>query len=163
MQIDELLHIAGDLSLKSFAWGPGVVETLNNLFAEAKRITPEITGNQALDILKALPPPALTGILAIRLNTATGRPMGEEPPDDKGDSAKTDPPSKKKSIVPLILAGATTLIALIITLVITASAAKTGAAPDEGLVKLVLSTMVEILKLFMPPAPATPTAFLQLL
>ena len=156
MQIDELLHIAGDTTLKSFTWGGGVVKTLNSLFAEAQQLTVEITGNQALDILKALPAPALAGIMAIRIQVATGLPI-----DATAAPADTAPleDDKKKSPVPLIIAGVTAFMAIVITIVLATTAVKTQTAPDQGTLHVVFNALIELLKLFMQnPPPPTPAA-----
>lgn len=157
MKIDELLHIAGDMNLKSFAWGQGVVETLNNLFSEAQRITTEINGTQALEILKALPPPALNGILAIKIHPATGRSVDDPGPAPGDKKAPPKEGEKKHSPVLLVMAGVTTAIALGLTVVISMTSIKTGAAPDEGLIRTILATLVEIMKLFLDPVVIPPT------
>lgn len=155
MQIEEMLHIAGDLNLKSFNWGQGMVDTLNDLFADSHRITTEVTGNQALAMIRALPPMALVAILNIDVSTSTGRQAGAPEPSKAKDKADGD--KSKRPWMSLVLGGAIVVIALVLASVSAVTAVKTGQNPDEGVLKLILSTLVEVLRLFLAP-PTTPPA-----
>lgn len=152
MKIDEVLHIAGDLSLKSFVWGTGIADTLNTLFADTQQITVEITGNQALSLLRALPPAAMAGVLAIEIDTRTGRPVGQDQPitpvtatGQQGDVVKRP----HKPWFPLAVGVIITLITLFLAVTISLTSFKSGTSPDEGVIKALLGTLVEILKLFL--------------
>lgn len=165
MQIDELLHVADEASLKAYVWGAGVVETLNHLLPAAQQLTTEISGKQALDLLRALPPAALPGILAIQFNLSTGRPRDENAPVVvpivPPATVPNAPAAPKIPKVPLMFAAATTVIALLLTVVISVTAVKSGTGPDEGAMRLILSTLVELVKLFMTtPADPTPQTLL---
>ena len=161
MEIDKLLHVAEEMSVKTFVWGTGVVDTLNKLLPPTQQITVEITGAQALAIIMALPPAAQASLLSIRLSLSTGRPLGEPDPVPAVVAplpvAEVDE-DKKKSKVPLIVAGVIVLISLLLTMVMAASAARTGAMPDEGAMRLILETLVTVLKLFLGDPSATPPA-----
>jgi hypothetical protein len=161
MQIEDLLHVADEASLKLFVWGAGVVETLNTLLPAAHHITTEISGNKALEMLRALPPAALPGILAIQLNLATGRPIGESSPTPAQlplQPVLTNATHKTPK-VPLMIAGAIAAITIMLTVVISVTAVKSGQGPDEGVVKLILSALLELFKIMMDPTtpPTTPT------
>lgn len=160
MEIDKLLHVAEEMSLKTFVWGAGVVDTLNKLLPQTQQITVEITGVQALTIIMALPPAAQASLLSIRLSLSTGRPLGEPDPVPAVVSplpvASEDEGKKKSSNIPMIVAGVIVLISLILTVIMAAGAARTGAAPDEGAMRLILETLVTVLKLFLGDPSATP-------
>lgn len=159
MEIDKLLHVADSMSLKTFVWGQGVVDTLNHLLPPTQQITAEITGSQALALISALPPPAMAGIMSIQLSLTTGRPLGEPDPAPSGSKpapAQTQDPAKRRSKLPIILASVIAFIAIMLTVVISATAIRSGTAPDEGAIRLILETLVNVIKLFMSTPPAAP-------
>lgn len=163
MEIEKLLHVAEDVPLKTYVWGQGVVETLNRLLPPIQQITAEITGEQALELIRALPPAAISTVMSLQINLHNGRLVGEvEPvaaPENVPAPATPATPvveDKKQSKIPLMIAGVIVLAVIMLMVVITATAAKTGTTPDEGVVKLLLTTLMELFKILHGDPTALP-------
>lgn len=154
MEIDKLLHVAENTPLKMYVWGSGVVETLNRLLPPTHQITIEITGGQALELIRALPPAAITAVMGLELDISNGQAKGDVPVVPPPPPKPEDRKSKFLVYLGILFA----FIAVMITVVISANAWKSGTAPDEGVLKLLLQTFLEVLKaLTAPPAPVPVT------
>lgn len=75
MKIDDLLTVAGGSALRLYVWGEGVVELINTMLPEDRKITPQITGDEAHVMIRTLPASALLGLLVLDLNVQNGKPI----------------------------------------------------------------------------------------
>lgn len=76
MKISELLNVVGALELKKFAWGPALVEVLNeqlktHVADPTQLLTPENTGVQASAALFALPPDEMAAFIVRTFDTGS--------------------------------------------------------------------------------------------
>lgn len=154
MEIDKLLHVAENTPLKMYVWGSGVADTLNRLLPPTHQITIEITGGQALELIRALPPAAITAVMGLELDISTGQAKGDVPAPTVPAVPK---PEERKSKFLIWLGVLFAFIAVMITVVISANAWRSGTAPDEGVLKLLLQTFLEVLKAFTTPPAPVPT------
>lgn len=136
MKIVDLLTIAGDVRVKSYGWGVGVVATLNRLFQDAQKVTTEVTGNELLAIVRTYPEDAANAMLEIDVDSGTGREEGEDP----------ESTIQKRHRAPMIVVGFTTFIALVFTGAIAFVSVSSGTGPEAGAMQVILEAMVAVFK-----------------
>ena len=142
MKIDDLLSIAGASQVKTFKWGAGVVEVINTLLPEERQLTPEVTGQEAAKVMRAMPPSALMELFSVEIDKLTGQQITRTPDQVVAVDVKVVPTARNlKHWLVFFIAGSLVLIALASAWVTTAVSVRDGQTPDTR----VLQTLVQVL------------------
>lgn len=149
MKLDDVLGMAGDHQLNGFEWGASAVILVNSLVGPENQIDVGHTGKQAYDKLRRLPSGTLMSVLVYEVVV--------EGPHVKfngtaRDQSTTVPPTvpapttRRMSPMAVFLMIIMSVISIALTLSSIHASRTTGSAGDTSALKLVLTTMTELVK-----------------
>lgn len=157
MKLDDLLGVAGGEPLKKFVWGEGVVKNINMMLTIERHVTSEITGDEALRIVRSLPGQALLEMLTIRINPADGSAITQSPTNQpipvvvpQANPLTKDP----RTLFSLVIGVAMVLVALMMAVSMTTNSIHTG-QHDPNALKDVMQVMTEAAKVVNESSSST--------